>query len=449
MSKLLSNFQPFFHRFASLLALLAFLFTEAQSANITVNTPVDEVNGNTSSVAALIASPGGAGISLREAIIATNNTAGADVILFNAALNGVPIILTRIGNDADATNGDLDINDHLTITGNGSSSTIIQGAADANFTNSIGDKVIGINQDGTHLGLTVSITGVTIRYGRNTIPFGDPTFAYTGAGVDIFLTGIGNNISFSDCVVSNNKHTTAYGGGVNIDSGTSGLGGDIPVNTASRGTVTFTNCTISNNEALMWGGGMNLFADIHNVTLTNCTIQNNTTLGTGGAGANGGGVNMRHTYGGLITINNGAISNNTGIAFGGGVCIGEKQSLDITGTTISGNSVNNNPGFSDFGVGGGIYQGSTLTTTTLTNVTISNNHADLGSTAGGGGIFGDNGPLNMSGGSITGNTSREGGGICVEDANMTFINLTIGSNSAKWTTSAIRRSRPLRGVSIN
>ena len=153
--------------------LSAFAFVAANAANITVNTAVDEVNGNTSSVAALIASPGGAGISMREAIIATNNTAGADVILFNAALNGVPIILTRIGNDADATNGDLDINDHLTITGNGSANTLIQGAADASFTGSIGDKVIGINQDGTHLGLTVSITGVTIRYGRNTIPFGD------------------------------------------------------------------------------------------------------------------------------------------------------------------------------------------------------------------------------------------------------------------------------------
>ncbi|MGB4848752.1 MAG: immunoglobulin domain-containing protein, partial [Saprospiraceae bacterium] len=411
------------------MALLAFICFDIKAANITVNTALDEVNGNTSSIANLIATPGGAGISLREAIIASNNTAGADVIFFNAALNGVPIILTRVGNDADATNGDLDINDNLTITGNGSSNTFIQGAADAAFTGSIGDKVIGINQDGTHMGLTVSITGVTIRYGKNTIPFNDPTFAYTGAGVDIFLTGVGNNISFSDCVISNNKHTTAYGGGVNIDSGISGLPGDIPVNTASRGTVTFTNCTISNNEALMWGGGMNLFSDIHNVTLTNCTIQNNTTLGTGGLGGNGGGINIRHTYGGTVTMTGGSVSNNTGIAYGGGLCILLMQATNISGTTISGNTVKNNPGFSDFAIGGGIYQSSSLTTT-LTNVTVSGNHADLGTGAGGGGIFADTGPINISGGSITGNTAREGGGVCIEDANINLTNLTIGTNTA-------------------
>lgn len=409
--------------------VLIFTIAAANGANVTVTNATDVVNGTTTNVAALIASPGADGISLREAIIATNNTAGADVILFSAGLNGVPIILTRIGNDADATNGDLDINDHLTITGNGSSNTIIQGAADAAFTGSIGDKVIGINQDGTHLGLTVSITGVTIRYGRNTVPDGDPSFAYTGGGVDIFLTGTGNSISFTDCVISNNKSITSYGGGVNIDSGTAG-GGDIPANTSNRGTVTFTNCTISNNESLEWGGGMNLFSDIHDVTLTNCTIQNNTTLGTGGLGANGGGINMRHTFGGTITITNGSVSNNTGIGYGGGICALLNQILNISGTIVSNNSVNDNPGFSDFGIGGGIYYSGALTTT-MTNVTISNNHADLGTGAGGGGIFADTGPINITGGSITGNTSREGAGVCVEDADITLTNLTIGTNSAK------------------
>ena len=31
----------------------------------------------------------------------------------------------------------------------------------------MGDKIFGINQDGTHSGLTVNISGVTIRYGKN------------------------------------------------------------------------------------------------------------------------------------------------------------------------------------------------------------------------------------------------------------------------------------------
>jgi hypothetical protein len=85
----------------------------AHAASITVTTTVDEVNGITASIAALIGTPGGAGISLREAIIAANNTAGADTITLPAGT----YTLTRVGNDATCTNGDLDINDSLTITG--------------------------------------------------------------------------------------------------------------------------------------------------------------------------------------------------------------------------------------------------------------------------------------------------------------------------------------------
>src|SRR5262245_2530936 len=51
--------------------------------DVTVTNNNDNANGNTSSIANLIASPGADGISLREAIIAANNTSGADRILFS------------------------------------------------------------------------------------------------------------------------------------------------------------------------------------------------------------------------------------------------------------------------------------------------------------------------------------------------------------------------------
>ena len=158
---------------------------------------------------------------MREAIIAANNTAGADTILFSAALNGTPITLTRTGDDNLASIGDLDINDSVTITGNGAANTIIQGASNAAFAGSIGDKVIGINQDGTHNGLTVTISGVTIRYGRNSI-VASASFTHTGGGVDVFLTGTGNAIAFNNCVISDNQCVNGYGGGVNIDSSAGG-----------------------------------------------------------------------------------------------------------------------------------------------------------------------------------------------------------------------------------
>src|SRR5688572_8928460 len=50
-------------------------------ATITLSTTLDEVDGNTSSIANLIATPGGTGISLREAVIAANNSPSDDIIV--------------------------------------------------------------------------------------------------------------------------------------------------------------------------------------------------------------------------------------------------------------------------------------------------------------------------------------------------------------------------------
>ncbi len=66
----------------------------AAAATVTVNSTTDISDGDTSSIAALTATPGPDGvISLREAIIAANNTVGADVINFNIAGAGVKTIV--------------------------------------------------------------------------------------------------------------------------------------------------------------------------------------------------------------------------------------------------------------------------------------------------------------------------------------------------------------------
>src|SRR4029079_6790983 len=62
-------------------------------ALVTVSNVFDVVNGNTTSITSLIATPGGDGISLREAIQAANATAGADEVRFAAALSGATISL--------------------------------------------------------------------------------------------------------------------------------------------------------------------------------------------------------------------------------------------------------------------------------------------------------------------------------------------------------------------
>ena len=62
-------------------------------AGVLVGNNLDLVNGDTTTIANLIASDGGDGISLREAILAANATAGADQVTFAAALSGQTITL--------------------------------------------------------------------------------------------------------------------------------------------------------------------------------------------------------------------------------------------------------------------------------------------------------------------------------------------------------------------
>ena len=373
--------------------------------------------------------------SLRGAIIAANANAGADTITLPAGT----YTLTRVGNDANCQNGDLDINGSLTINGAGPAITIVQGATDAAFTGSIGDKIFGINQDGTFTNLTVLLSGMTIRYGRNTVAFGDPTFAYTGAGIDVFMTGTGNSITISNCVITGNENVNSYGGGINVDSGNSGLPGDPAVNTVNRGSVTIVQCTIANNKSLMNGAGANLFSDIHNVVFNNCVISNNVTTGLGGAGAAGGGLNIRHTYGGSVIIsNNTFIVNNTGVGFGGGISVSAPHvgPVTIQNSTISGNTVLNNAAISS--EGGGLYNEGLATV--LTDIVVANNHADTFGTGGspenpeGGGVLIDYGSLTITGNSyITNNTSVDGAGIFNRTANSTnsVTGATIAGNQAK------------------
>ena len=126
--------------------------------------------------------------TLRAAIIASNANVGADTIVFD--VNGT-FTLSITGSDNTASAGDLDINDSLTITGNGSSNTIIS----TTYAAGCGDcKVFGVNQDGTHNGIAVSFSGMTIQNGYNDYSGScSSTFQETGGGVDFFLTGAGLN----------------------------------------------------------------------------------------------------------------------------------------------------------------------------------------------------------------------------------------------------------------
>src|SRR5262245_19759005 len=75
-------------------------------AGVVVGNSSDVVNGTTTSIANLIANPGADGISLREAMLAANVTAGADTITFAADRSGTTITLSG---------GDIVIAESVTI----------------------------------------------------------------------------------------------------------------------------------------------------------------------------------------------------------------------------------------------------------------------------------------------------------------------------------------------
>jgi peroxiredoxin family protein len=86
--------------------------TNTLTQTITVTNANDDINGDTSNTATLLANPGVDGISLPEAILAVENTNTNAIIVFNPTLRGSIINLTQtlpaIMRDGLTINGDID-----------------------------------------------------------------------------------------------------------------------------------------------------------------------------------------------------------------------------------------------------------------------------------------------------------------------------------------------------
>ncbi|MEJ7701591.1 MAG: hypothetical protein WKF71_18395 [Pyrinomonadaceae bacterium] len=136
------------------------------------------------------------------------------------------------------------------------------------------------------------------------------------------------------------------------------------------------------------------------VVMNGFRITGGNEVGTIGIG--GGGIFNN----GNLTLNNMVIEGNTVNGLGGGVYTSPARSLTINGGSIRGNTANQ---------GGAIY-GENGTTPTpiaiiLTNVTVSGNVAG----GSGGGIYATGGTIDITGGSVTGNTAtnQDGGELQV------------------------------------
>ncbi len=279
---------------------------------ITVTTTDDVVDGVTTSVASLLGNTGADGlISLREAIIATNNSAGADTIFLPAGV----FSLTQTGTGEDAANsGDLDITGALTIFGAGPQVTFVDGTG--------ADRVFEIH------GSTVTMSGLTIRDG------------YANYGAGVYIDGI-SSLTLRDAVLSGNTATNTGGAvgvlgtlfldRVTIAGNSANEGGGIDV--ANHASVDLINVTISGNTA---GGSGGAIATKELVTITNSTIAFNLSSSVGGIYVNGAGdVILKNT---ILANNTGSNSNTTLTSLGYNI-----DSGNTAGLTGPGDRINTNP----------------------------------------------------------------------------------------------------------
>ena len=227
--------------------------------------------------------------------------------------------------------------------------------------------------------------------------------AYNGGG--IFLNN-GSTLHLIGGSVSYNESKT-NGGGIYLKAGSSFSlkGATISHNTTKTygGGVYAIGCTsfnltdgiISDNESTTGnGGGIFITGESDDVIISGGKIINNHA-----DAGDGGGIVVNSTKG--VTIIGGEISGNTA-KNGGGVSIAKNLTMD--GGTIKGNFASEK--------GAGVYLYNSATFNHKQGSIIENKPTD-GSVISGGGIYMDNGTLNILGGSVSDNKSHHGAGVYV------------------------------------
>ncbi len=264
-------------RRAELAAGVERLETRMLLAAVVVGNNTDAVNGTVTSIAALISTPGSDGISLREAILAANNTVGADTITFNASANGTIFVP-----------GELTITETVSITGNGALNTILDAAGTSRIfqiTNSGGD---------------VTLEKMTLQNGFASTP------GSNGGAVE--FQSFGGTLRVNQCAFDNN-FATNFGGAIFSNNGLVAVSeSTLSLNTAlsqggaiwAEAGLTVSQSTISGNSA-NFGGGIYVFGGL---TVDLSTITGNTITGTG----EGGGIYI--SVNGLNTIKNSIVAGN-------------------------------------------------------------------------------------------------------------------------------------------
>lgn len=256
--------------------------------------------------------------TLREAITAANNIAGANTITFD------PIVFAAPGPYTINLGSRLpDLITDMTITGPGANILTVNRNAAAAF------RIFTI-----HGNATVQIHGLTMTNGNDGVG---------GAILVGFNSSDKGTLTLTNVAVTNNTATSTIsgGGGINLLHGAltvinSTISGNHAPNASSsggggglfiQGTLTVVNSTISGNDSNSYGGGILNFNGT--VSLSNSTIANNTATRGGGLLRLNGTTTLKST----IVADNTASTNPDVDANGGAILSDGFNLIENTGST--------------------------------------------------------------------------------------------------------------------
>ena len=293
----------------------------------------------------------------------TNDSGPGSLRQALADANDGDTITFAVTGEIQLTSGELVIDNSITISGPGADSLTLLGDFQT--------RILHVTP-----GLTVTISGLTIRYG--------------GAQFDVG-GGILNDhaiVAILNSTVSGNYASYA-GGGIYNDAYKGG-----------SATLTIMNSIVSNNSAgfsdvgTSAGEGGGIYNGAGTLMITNSSVSGNEAGALDPPAGFGGGIS---NYG-TLTIADSTIDDNHCYLAGGG--ISSSGTLTITSSTVSGNYVDGQYEGQPVGHGGGI-----SAVLTFTNSTLSNNSANLSD----GGIEGGGAITNST---ISGNGAAICGGVC-------------------------------------
>lgn len=366
--------------------------------------------------------------TLRAAVMEANATGGAQAIVLPA---GVFLFTRPETGGLNASDGDLDIQQDLVITGASQAGTIVDAAGL--------DRIFDVQS-----GVTMELSLATLRNGNAGANSGGAIRSSGTLTLD-HVTLTGNQVSTADGGAIRSSGTlsvrrSAFG----TNSTVTGDGGGADVS----GTATFEDCSFAGNHVTTGDGGA--IRSSGALAIRRCTFSDNRVVnGSGGAldaagtsaiedtsfvgnhvpGGSGGAIHLSGSS--LHNIVRSAIYGNSAQVRGGG--IEASAPLSLTNTTISGNSAG--------GDGGGVF---TWDPSTLVNVTIVNNVA-----ASGGGINSSFDPATLRNTIVANNQAPDGPNCDGGDIVSAGGNIDSGASCGFGASDRSNMNPNLAGLALN